>query len=73
MREAGVVGAAHAGWKGALTGVLEATVVAMEKLGAARSRIHAAIGPLIRQPNYEVGPEFVSASSRRTTATGASS
>jgi len=57
--EAGVVGAAHAGWKGALTGVLEATVVAMEKLGAARSRIHAAIGPLIRQPSYEVGPEFV--------------
>jgi hypothetical protein len=57
--EAGVVGAAHAGWKGALTGVLEATVAAMEKLGAARARIHAAIGPLIHQPNYEVGPEFV--------------
>jgi YfiH family protein len=57
--EAGVIGAAHAGWKGALTGVLEATIVAMEKLGAARSRIKAAIGPLIRQPNYEVGPEFV--------------
>src|SRR5262245_31743522 len=57
--EAGVVGAAHAGWKGALTGVLEATVTAMEKLGAARTRIRAAIGPLIRQPNYEVGPEFV--------------
>jgi YfiH family protein len=57
--EAHVIGAAHAGWKGALTGVLEATVVAMEKLGAARSRIRAAIGPLIRQPNYEVGPEFV--------------
>jgi purine-nucleoside/S-methyl-5'-thioadenosine phosphorylase / adenosine deaminase len=56
---AGVIGAAHAGWKGALTGVLEATVAAMEKLGAARSRIRAAIGPLIRQPNYEVGPEFV--------------
>ena len=56
---AGVVGAAHAGWKGALTGVLEATVTAMEKLGATRARIRAAIGPLIRQPNYEVGPEFV--------------
>lgn len=56
--EAGVVGAAHAGWKGALTGVLEATVAAMEKLGATRARIRAAIGPLIRQPNYEVGPEF---------------
>ena len=56
---AGVIGAAHAGWKGALTGVLEATVTAMEKLGAARARIGAAIGPLIRQPNYEVGAEFV--------------
>ncbi len=55
---AGVVGAAHAGWKGALTGVLEATIAAMEKLGAARARISAAIGPLIRQPNYEVGAEF---------------
>ena len=57
--EAGIVGAAHAGWKGALTGVLEATVAAMEKLGATRAGIRAAIGPLIRQPNYEVGPEFV--------------
>ena len=56
---AGVIGAAHAGWKGALTGVLEATIAAMEKLGAQRSRISSAIGPLIRQPNYEVGPEFV--------------
>jgi len=55
----GVIGAAHAGWKGALTGVLEATIAAMEKLGAARSRVRAVIGPLIRQPNYEVGPEFV--------------
>ena len=61
MSEARVIGAAHAGWKGALTGVLEATVDAMEKLGAQRSRIIAAIGPLIRQPNYEVGPEFVAA------------
>jgi YfiH family protein len=57
--EAGVVGAAHAGWKGALTGVLEATIAAMEKLGATRARIRAAIGPLIRQGSYEVGPEFV--------------
>jgi polyphenol oxidase len=57
--EAGVVGAAHAGWKGALIGVLEATVAAMEKLGARRGRIRAALGPLIRQPNYEVGGEFV--------------
>jgi YfiH family protein len=56
---AGVIGAAHAGWKGALTGVLEATIAAMEKLGATRARISAAIGPLIRQPNYEVGAEFV--------------
>lgn len=57
--EAGVIGAAHAGWKGALTGVLEATVTAMEKLGAARARIVAALGPMIRQSNYEVGAEFV--------------
>jgi hypothetical protein len=57
--EAGVVGAAHSGWKGALGGVLEATIAAMEKLGAKRGRIRAALGPLIRQENYEVGPEFV--------------
>jgi YfiH family protein len=57
--EANVVGAAHAGWKGALTGVVEATIAAMEKLGASRGNISAAIGPLIRQPNYEVGAEFV--------------
>jgi len=54
-----VIGAAHAGWKGALTGVLESTIAAMEKLGAERSAIVAAIGPLIRQQSYEVGPEFV--------------
>jgi hypothetical protein len=54
-----VIGAAHAGWKGALTGILEATIVAMEKLGAERTGIVAAIGPLIRQPSYEVGGEFV--------------
>jgi hypothetical protein len=54
-----VIGAAHAGWKGALTGVLESTIAAMEKLGAERGDIIAAIGPLIRQQSYEVGPEFV--------------
>jgi len=54
-----VIGAAHAGWKGALTGVLESTVAAMEELGAERSGIVAAIGPLIRQHSYEVGGEFV--------------
>lgn len=53
-----VVGAAHAGWKGALAGVLEATVAAMENLGAERSRISAVIGPCISQAAYEVGPEF---------------
>lgn len=54
-----VIGAAHAGWKGALTGVLESTITAMETLGAERGRIVAAIGPLIRQQSYEVGAEFV--------------
>ena len=57
--QAHVVGAAHAGWRGALTGVIEATLAAMEKLGANRGRIAVALGPTIRQPNYEVGPEFV--------------
>jgi polyphenol oxidase len=57
--EAGVIGAAHAGWRGALTGVIEAAVAAMEELGAERARVVAALGPTIRQPNYEVGPEFV--------------
>jgi YfiH family protein len=54
-----VIGAAHAGWKGALTGVLESTIDAMEKLGADRGATVAAIGPLIRQHSYEVGGEFV--------------
>src|ERR1700732_2398812 len=54
-----VIGAAHAGWKGALTGIVESTVEAMEKLGAERSGIVTAIGPLIRQHSYEVGSEFV--------------
>ena len=57
--EAGVVGAAHAGWRGALTGVIEATIATMERIGADRGRITAALGPTIRQPNYEVGPEFI--------------
>ena len=59
--EARVIGAAHAGWKGALTGVIEATVAAMETLGAAAARIRAALGPCIAQASYEVGPEFVAA------------
>jgi YfiH family protein len=56
--QARVIGAAHAGWRGALTGVLEATIAAMEKLGADRKRTIVALGPMIRQQNYEVGPEF---------------
>ncbi len=55
---AGVVGAAHAGWRGALGGVLEATVAAMEALGAARLRIAAAIGPCIAQASYEVAADL---------------
>jgi hypothetical protein len=54
-----VIGGAHAGWKGALTGVLETTIAAMETLGASRGSTIAAIGPLIRQESYEVGNEFV--------------
>lgn len=56
--EAGVIGAAHAGWRGALDGVLEATVEAMEQSGARRGRIRAVIGPSISQRAYEVGPDF---------------
>ncbi|UOK69607.1 peptidoglycan editing factor PgeF [Ancylobacter polymorphus] len=54
-----VVGAAHAGWKGAVGGVLDATLARMEELGARRENIVAAIGPLIRQESYEVGPDFI--------------
>jgi YfiH family protein len=54
----GVIGAAHAGWRGALTGVIENTVKAMEKLGAKIPAIHAALGPCIGWNSYEVGPEF---------------
>lgn len=57
--KSGVVGAAHAGWKGAIGGVLENTIAAMETLGARRADIKAVLGPSISQSNYEVGPEFV--------------
>lgn len=57
--DAQVIGAAHAGWKGALTGVLESTIEAMERLGARRERIAAVLGPSISRANYEVGPEFI--------------
>lgn len=56
---AGVIGAAHAGWKGAQGGILENTLCAMEKLGAERERVAAVIGPCIAQVSYEVGPEFI--------------
>ncbi len=56
--DAKIIGAAHAGWKGALAGVCEATMTAMEELGADRENIQAAIGPAIQQESYEVGPEF---------------
>lgn len=57
--KAGVIGAAHAGWKGAIGGVLEGTIAAMVALGANRANIRAVLGPSISQENYEVGPEFV--------------
>jgi polyphenol oxidase len=56
--EAGVIGACHAGWKGALIGVTDSTIAAMEKLGASRDRIVAVLGPMISKSAYEVGPEF---------------
>ncbi len=56
--QAGIIGAAHSGWQGALGGVLGATVAAMERLGASRSGIRAVIGPAISQIAYQVGPEF---------------
>ncbi len=58
-RTAGVIGAAHAGWRGAFDGVLANTVAAMARLGAAPARIVAAVGPCIGQASYEVGPEFI--------------
>lgn len=57
--EARVIGAAHAGWKGAFTGVIASTVESMEQLGAERARIVAVLGPCIGPSAYEVGPEFV--------------
>jgi polyphenol oxidase len=59
--EAGVIGAAHAGWRGALGGILEATIARMAELGAQLDRICAAIGPCIGRQSYEVGAEFVAA------------
>ena len=64
-REARVIGAAHAGWKGALAGVLEATLEAMETLGARRASTAAALGPTISRKSYEVGAEFADRFSRR--------
>ena len=56
--EAGIIGAAHGGWRGTLAGIMEATVAAMVTLGARAERVRAGIGPCIGQPSYEVGPEF---------------
>jgi purine-nucleoside/S-methyl-5'-thioadenosine phosphorylase / adenosine deaminase len=56
--QSGVIGAAHAGWKGALGGVTSSTLNAMEKLGARRENIVAVVGPMIQTQSYEVGPEF---------------
>lgn len=55
---ANVIGAAHAGWRGALAGVTDSTIAAMERLGAKRDDIHAAVGPCIAQPSYEVDEAF---------------
>ena len=57
-RDAGVIGACHAGWRGALHGIIESTLTAMDRLGAKRSQISAAIGPCIAQNSYQVGPVF---------------
>jgi YfiH family protein len=56
--DAGVVAAAHAGWRGALAGVTDSTIAAMERFGARRATIHAAVGPCIAQPSYEVDEAF---------------
>jgi YfiH family protein len=56
--QARVIGACHAGWRGALTGVVEATIAAMETLGARREGVRAVVGPCIGRDSYEVGPEF---------------
>lgn len=57
--EAGVIGSAHAGWRGALGGVIEATIAAMAQIGARRDRIVAALGPCLRPPNFEVGVDVL--------------
>ena len=56
--QAGIVGAAHAGWRGAIAGITDSTIAAMERLGARRDNIHAAVGPCIAQPSYEVDEAF---------------
>jgi YfiH family protein len=66
--QAKVIGAAHAGWKGALYGVTDSVIAEMEKLGADRARIAAAVGPCISQSNYEVGAEFLDAFQRADSA-----
>ena len=71
--EAGVVGAAHAGWRGAIAGVTDATIAAMERLGAKRERIAAAVGPCIAQPSYEVDEAFRAALPRRPIRTTSAS
>jgi hypothetical protein len=68
--EARVIGAAHAGWRGALAGIAEATVAAMERLGAERSRLRAALGPMIRQDHYEVGPDLMARFAAEDAASG---
>jgi YfiH family protein len=65
-----VIGAAHAGWRGALSGTAEATVAAMERLGAERGRIRAALGPMIRQDHYEVGPDLMACFAAADAASG---
>ena len=57
--QARVIGAAHAGWRGSLGGVIEATIAAMEALGATPGRLVAVVGPMIRQPSYEVGQDLI--------------
>jgi hypothetical protein len=65
-----VIGAAHAGWRGALAGIAEATVAAMERLGAERGRLRAALGPMIRQDHYEVGPDLMARFAAEDAASG---
>lgn len=56
---AGVIGACHAGWKGAVSGMIETTIAVMERRGARRADVHVALGPAIGRESYEVGPEFL--------------